>query len=148
MTKFLMLKTEFRCWWRLLIVGGRRLCKKIVDVGDKNGQNRHEHISSPTSVTNIDVTVRFGYWIQYFWTFYPDEWKNDIQNQGIFIDLIWFFKWWFLESRPISTSDKQNCPRIHEIPKTRPAMWPSNQLVLKLFIYLYAISVSFLNTLK
>ena len=26
-------------------------------VGDQNGQNRRQHISSPTSVTNIDVTV-------------------------------------------------------------------------------------------
>ena len=32
--------------------------KKIVDVCDqKNGQNRHQHISSPTSVTNIDVAT-------------------------------------------------------------------------------------------
>ena len=27
-----------------------------VDVGDQNGQNRHQHISSPTSVTNVDIT--------------------------------------------------------------------------------------------
>ena len=29
----------------------------IVNVGDENGENRHQHIESQTSVTNIDVTV-------------------------------------------------------------------------------------------
>ena len=40
-----MLVTEFRCW-------------SSFDVGDKNAQNRHQHMSSPTSMTNVDVTER------------------------------------------------------------------------------------------
>ena len=50
------------CWWlklvdNLLTIGVRRSYKKIMKFDDKNGENRHQHISSPTSVTNIDVTI-------------------------------------------------------------------------------------------
>ena len=31
-----------------------------VDVGDQNGWNRHQHISTSTSITNIDVTHLLG----------------------------------------------------------------------------------------
>ena len=41
---FGMTVTEFRCWWHLLDVGARRLCKQIVDVVDQNSQNRHQHL--------------------------------------------------------------------------------------------------------
>jgi len=58
-----VLVTEFRCWLNLLNVGAGNLCKMIVDVGNQNGQNRHQHISSPKSVTNIDVT---GSWQEPF----------------------------------------------------------------------------------
>ena len=51
-----MLVTEFRYWLHLFNVGAQRLCKKMMDVGDQNGQNCHQHISSPTPVTDIDVT--------------------------------------------------------------------------------------------
>ena len=30
---------------------------QIEDVGNQNGQNCHQHISSPTSVNNLDVTL-------------------------------------------------------------------------------------------
>ena len=48
------------CWWQLCW----QLRKKIVDVGDQNDQNRHQHFkfvtnTPPTSVTNINVTPIF-----------------------------------------------------------------------------------------
>ena len=39
----LKLAKFLRCWWHLLNVGARRLCKTIVDLGDQNGRNRHQH---------------------------------------------------------------------------------------------------------
>ena len=39
-----MLVTEFRYWWHLLNVGVRRFCNKIMNVGDQNGQKRHQHL--------------------------------------------------------------------------------------------------------
>ena len=49
------------CWWQFSGVGDR-ISILVQDVGDKIGQNRHQHlkvvatsISSPTSVANIDV---------------------------------------------------------------------------------------------
>ena len=41
---FWILVTEFRYWWHLLVVGARHYFKKIEDVGDKNGQSRHQHL--------------------------------------------------------------------------------------------------------
>ena len=54
-----MLVTEFRYWWHLLDVSAWRLCLKIEDVGDKNGQNRHQHLKVVTNtfVTKIDIVV-------------------------------------------------------------------------------------------
>ena len=64
---FLILMPEIRYKWTLFVVEKRRLDRrwKIKDVSDENTQNRHQqsqncrkHISSPTSVTNIDVADR------------------------------------------------------------------------------------------
>ena len=41
---FRMLMTDSRSWWHLLKVCARCLCKMIVDVGDRNGQNRHQYL--------------------------------------------------------------------------------------------------------
>ena len=60
-----MLVTEFISWLQLLNKSARRYCKKLVqkDVGDQSCStvltfySCQQHISSPTSVTNIDVTL-------------------------------------------------------------------------------------------
>ena len=54
---FVILMPDFRCWWYLLNVGARWWCKKM-NVGNQNGRNRHQHILSPRSVTNIDITYK------------------------------------------------------------------------------------------
>ena len=41
---FWMLVTEFRYWSHLLNVRARCLCKKIENVDDENGRNRHLHL--------------------------------------------------------------------------------------------------------
>ena len=42
------------CWWQNFDLGD---IFWIMDVGDQNDQNCHQHIPYPTSVTNIDVTL-------------------------------------------------------------------------------------------
>ena len=63
-----MLMTEFRCWWHLLNVGAQRQCKKIVDVGDRNGQNLNHYLK-------VHRTFKmFAAWSsrsKYFWGFGP-----------------------------------------------------------------------------
>ena len=62
----LMSVTEFQCSWTLLKVGARRSCKRVVDVGDQSGQNRHQHLPVVTKkiVSNIYSIFSFKSTIQ------------------------------------------------------------------------------------
>ena len=46
-----MLVTDFRCWWHLLNIGDQKWSKPSL-----TSYTCHQHIWSPTSLTNIDVT--------------------------------------------------------------------------------------------
>ena len=60
---WLRLMRNCGCWWHLLNVV-RHQCKKIVDLGDRNGQNRHQHLEViRIVVTNIFLfNIRHQNW--------------------------------------------------------------------------------------
>ena len=56
-----MMVTDFRCWWQNHYVGDFfRYVSDFLNVLNRSptSQTCHQHIWSPTSVTNIDVTIR------------------------------------------------------------------------------------------
>ena len=48
-----MLVTEYRCWWHILNVASKRQCLKKLDVGDKNGRNRRQHVEVATNTLRV-----------------------------------------------------------------------------------------------
>ena len=61
---FQMLVAESLCWWFFQCI------KSVTNILNRSqtSQTCHQHIWSPTSVTNIDVTVLLTWQIQTFWT--------------------------------------------------------------------------------
>ena len=77
------LKSDHKCWWQG-DVGSLCYCQKIENVRDKNGRN----ISSPTSVTDIDVADSYRMKkisqirqipnkVQCIWTITTETWCRD-----------------------------------------------------------------------
>ena len=46
----LILATDLRCWWHFLNVDDRCQYQKIVDVGDQNGYNHHQHLQFVSNI--------------------------------------------------------------------------------------------------
>ena len=60
---FKMLVTESLCWWLFSLCWWFSLCiKSVTNILNRSptSQSCHQHIWSPTSVTNIDVTIDMG----------------------------------------------------------------------------------------
>ena len=83
-----MMVTDSRCWWQNHSVGDffRYVCDFRYTLNQSpTSKTCHQHIWSPTSVTNIDVTPDFGQSL-IVWTVYNSwNWKVDFATSMILL---------------------------------------------------------------
>ena len=63
--------TSLRCWWLNFYVSVRCQCKKLVEVGDQNGWNRHQF--SKLSTTHSVSKIRHQHRCNFFKVMFPSK---------------------------------------------------------------------------
>ena len=118
-----MMVTDLRCWWQ-----NHYVCNFFRYVGDflnrllnrsSTSQTCHQHIWSPTSVTNIDVTTLFGFWGFMVFVLVTKIglklWKNQFMIIPFTVQATMMIILWFLISPNVGSSHTKQMTVLNKI---------------------------------